>query len=661
MTREQFSKKFLRAIRPSNGDPQTNCIACDKVFSSKNRYFHVLHNHVVNRPYGCEFCSMRFFTTFKRIKHMSFKHPNENKCATCMVQFERSCNYAKHLNEEHGINFRPVNSFEDLDVPIGNLRFTKKSTAVRVLMREQQRAEKRAVNLDSSYFSQQEKNCEICNIEFDSSRSFRQHMRDHAVLGLVPIEVKKPIPQVELTSPREGQFQCEICEKKFLALFALNAHKKFKHGKNSDGSPLASKQKHVKQKFEVMCEICSFSSFRRDYVEHHNKQAHKEEFKCHICERILSGYNSYIHHIRMIHPKSKLNLSKQHKCEDCEHDKYFKFEESLRQHQNTRHGSILPHKECFCEYCHLHFRSKSLYDGHIEGYKHKAIQDFFDNLRSLPKTNGDVKVEKQEEQLINEVYEEPESKRPRLDVETPATSDEDKLDYLKYLEHLPNDTYKCTICNKIKATRKFLLHHLKQHEEIPTFNCSKCPERFVFKRKFEKHLLMHENGSNGSSEDRSNDEQEIIENEHPKFQNMKNTPTEIRCNVCETTFKLTIQLNKHNTIWHDEENPNKHLSMQVQKNKGKEFIKILRCKHCIEAFMKTDDLKNHMKLAHGQSEELNASALNEQMKFTCKKCNLSFNEKQYLENHQKLFCVHRNNEYVADKDRNDEEIILNEK
>lgn len=657
MTREQFTKKFLRAIRPSAGDPQSNCTACDKVFSSKNRYFHVLHNHVVNRPYGCEFCSLRFFTTFKRIQHMNLKHAKENKCETCMVQFERSNKYAQHLKEEHDINFQVANNFDDLDVLSSNLRFTKKSTAVRVLMREQQRAEKRAISLDSSYYSMQEKNCEICNIEFDSSRSFRQHMRDHAVLGVLPIPVKQTLPQVELPKvepPREYQFQCHICEKKFLALFALNAHKKFKHFINSDNTPLVSKQRNIKQKFEVNCEICSFSSFRRDYVEHHNKQAHKGEFQCHACDRILSGYNSYIHHIKVSHTKCKLNLSKQHKCMECKHDKYFKFEESLSRHQKERHGSNQLKNDCFCEYCHLLFRSKSLYECHLEGYKHKAIQGFFDRMRSLPKANGSIKIEKQEEKLINEDEDESVSKRPRLDVENAATSDEDKLEYLKYLQHLPNGSYKCTICSKTKATRKFLLHHLKQHEEIPTFNCTKCPERFVFKRKFEKHLLMHENGSAASSEERSTDEHEMIENEHPKFQDMKKTSTEIRCSICDTNFKLTIQLNKHNTTWHGEENPNKELSMQVQKNKSKEFIKILRCKYCIEAFMKADDLKNHMKLAH--ESELNST--NEQMKFTCKKCNLSFNEKQYLENHQKLFCIHRNIE--ADKDRNDEQITLNE-
>lgn len=651
MTREQFSKKFLRAIRPSIGDPQTNCTACDKSFSSKNRYFHVLQNHVVNRPFGCEFCTMRFFTTFKRIQHMNMKHPTENKCGVCLLQFERSYRYAEHLKEDHNINMDISDNFEDLDVPTANLRFTKKLTAVRALMREQQRAEKRTISLDSSYFSMQDRNCEICNVEFDSSRSFRQHMRDHAV-GVVSIPVKKLTPQKEeplpQPQPRECLFQCEFCDKKFLALFALNAHKKFKHGKNSDGSPLVSKHRHVKQKFEVNCEICSFSSFRRDYVEHHNKATHKGEFQCHICDRILSGYNSYIHHIRSMHPKSKIDTKMQHKCHDCEHDKYFKFEENLRQHQKDKHGENNKiDKNCFCEYCHLLFRSKTLCDHHVDGYKHKAIQDFFDNLRSsMPKVNGDIKIEKQEKKLINE--DEPALKRQRLlDVE--STSDEDKLEYLKYLQHLPNGSYKCTICSKTKATRKFLLHHLKQHEEIPTFNCTKCPERFVFKRKFEKHLLMHENGNCESSEERSTDEHEIIENEHPKFQDMKKT--EIRCNTCDTTFKLTIQLNKHNMNWHGEENPNKQLSMQAQKNKSKEFIKILRCKYCIEAFMKADDLKNHIKLAH--ESELGES--NEQMKFACKKCNLSFNEKQYLENHQKLFCIHRNND--AEKD---EQIILNE-
>lgn len=269
MTREQFSKKFLRAVKPKIGEPQTRCIACLKIFSSKNRYFHVLHNHVIKRPFGCEFCEMRFFTSFKRTKHMAYKHTNEIKCSSCNIQFERTLTYSSHMKESHQTELFVSNHDETLDIPNNQLRFTKKSTSVRVLSREQQKETfENETSIDFSSISGlvQDLKCQSCDLEFDSSRSYRQHMRDHGS-SLEFIVKTEDVPKIKLEEKPRDFHACDLCEKKLLTKYALNAHKKFKHGINLDGTAVNSRKKFEKQfKFNVECEICNFSSFRRDYV-----------------------------------------------------------------------------------------------------------------------------------------------------------------------------------------------------------------------------------------------------------------------------------------------------------------------------------------------------------------------------------------------------------
>jgi len=81
-------------------------------------------------------------------------------------------------------------------------------------------------------------------------------------------------------------------------------------------------------------------------------------------------------------------------------------------------------------------------------------------------------------------------------------------------------------------------------------------------------------------------------------------------------------------------------------------IKLLKCKLCLEAFIKPLELKEHLKAKHDSesidqieidesesSGEQESNSKNET--FTCEKCKFVFHEKKFLENHQKFFCVYR--------------------
>ncbi|XP_070498880.1 zinc finger protein Xfin-like [Chironomus tepperi] len=666
MSRDDFTSKYLTRFHV-DGELYLQCSACNKSIAAKQKRFHLLQHHAKLRPFGCELCESRFFSNFKRIKHMEFHHPNDFKCQICNQQFEKSEIYANHMQEEHKLTIK-VNSNADVDINGDEMLYYEKvtktkPTSANVTSNNMEESDNSSFNLLETL------HCDVCNIDCDSSRSYRQHMRDH--VGGVDSLVQKP--EIKLEKPPEDPetpqqlYPCDLCDKQLTSIVARNAHRKFKHGVYKE------KQTTPSQKVEIVCEVCEFTSYRRDYLEHHMKQQHKGEFKCPYCKRALSSYNYYAYHLETNH-QTKPDQSQLFKCSDC--DNYFKIEENLQKHKAVYHGENPPQRSHFCKLCTMNFRASSHLVTHLETYTHRNLINFFNG--TSPSTSKSVKdepcdknaienhsVNDYDKELEQNDSKEPEPKRLKLSSEESITEN-DKLEYLKYLQTTESGHFKCGICGKVKSLRKYMLHHLKQHKEVPTYDCDKCPERFVFKTKYDKHMELHENGEisamNGtaSSTDQSvkavnstiiEPKEAVVEDEHPKFQEMKKTPPEIKCTVCNLSFKLTIMLNKHNSTWHSDSNPYRELTMSDQKHKKSNeqisVIRFLRCGHCNEAFIKQDELDNHVKAAHNENNEDDDEDdedmdIESATKFSCERCPLKFHNIKFLENHQKFFCIHRN-------------------
>lgn len=706
-TREQFYGKFYRSIKGLRG-LKTKCLACQKTFSSKNRKLHAVHNHATTRPMKCELCDVGFFLAVKRMKHMNRKHRDDYKCTVCGVQFDRGINYVEHMEKEHQVTVTvPLVDDKLVQVTNNDMRFTKKVTAVRALGKLNN---KETNSCDTSFVSSSlgPWKCDECTEEFDSSRAHRIHLRHHLNGGTFVKQIPEFVePQKEIKTNEPNQ-ECDICEKKFSTPLALSAHKSFKH-KTESMIALSRKRKADRIKYDVDCDMCDFVSPRRDYVEHHVKHNHKPEFFCKHCLRTLSNYNIYLYHINESHPKAIEVLQFAKKCNECQ--KSFRTDENLKMHQEYKHGINAVQRPHRCQPCGVVFKNESLFEQHNQNHYHSGLVKFLSNqsigkphtprtpfgrpqpsssLIHRPLTRFKVKNEPVEveamkfyghentqesdvdkdpfkkmlERKIDDLNEPP-AKRARLaapsptpaHVNTPQSSDDtnDKLEYLKYLQ-THADGFKCGICGKKKAVRKYMLHHLKQHDEVPTYKCPKCPEKFVFRTKYDKHLLSHESHSGLGNELR----QEMnVDEEHPKFQDLpKEVPTAIKCGICQMNFKLTIMLNRHNSTWHSDDNFDKRLSMSEQKAKKDEpkqevaVLKLLKCKLCQQAFIKPLELKEHLKEEHNTEsndiqmdlEQCQSSAQGEPNKsgiFSCDKCKIHYTEKKFLENHQRHFCIHR--------------------
>lgn len=150
----------------------------------------------------------------------------------------------------------------------------------------------------------------------------------------------------------------------------------------------------------------------------------------------------------------------------------------------------------------------------------------------------------------------------------------DETAYLKYMS-CDNGNFVCLICQKEKTLRKYMLHHLKQHGEIPTYSCSQCPEKFLFKMKFETHIKSHQTTDDEPLPDL------ICLDEHPKFQDPSHIPTN-RCTICKMSFKYLIMLNRHNADWHAETNPDRELTIRDQRLKRKQIKEEAQKKSVIE-------------------------------------------------------------------------------
>lgn len=549
----------------------------------------------------------------------------------------------------------------------------------------------------SAMMSHEAFRCAECDIEFDSARSLRNHARSFHVHGVSFIgensEIKDEIVDEKL-------HECSICSKRFSAAFSLNAHMKFKHnseGQQAESTVNLNRKRKVseKPKHDFECDICDFVTYRRDYVEHHVRAQHPNEFMCRECLRTLSTFSFYLYHMDQRHKKIKVDLQDSHKCSKC--DRYFKFEENLHQHMESKHSDRKTLPENYCNICCVSYKEHSSLESHRITHMHKGLQLFLEKRSETVNVHqtevqadvndGDDSLKIKEdtftatteaEDVTQTSTDEPPEKILRLQPPekhraTAGSSEEDKLDYLNFLIY-QDGIFVCGICGRKKTFRKRMLHHLKQHSEIPTYDCPSCRERFVFKRKYESHLKTHQSQPAVPTLR----PEEVNAEEHPRFQDVPSP--EIKCHICKINLKMNFMLNRHNATWHSDDNPLKDLNMNEQKAKKEVteqepevgIIKLLRCKHCFEAFIQPDDLVSHLKTKHNsnsidqppasckvEEEESYDKSQNvadgAQQIFSCDKClKCVFHERKFLDNHQKFFCANR--QVKIDTTDNDNEV-----
>lgn len=547
--------------------------------------------------------------------------------------------------------------------------------------------------------------CLECNEHFESSRSYRFHMRIHNIKTedfpvQIKIEPEAKLCIIDMKQEPKKFHTCDICQKSFVAVISLNAHKKFRHqikpivDKDDDDIKIVDKPlirplktKRDKKNIQHECEVCDVVLFRRDYLLNHIKIVHPGEYMCTFCSRVSHNYVDLIHHIKTFHKERTFDDTNLHGCQKC----YAKFsvKDHLNIHMMEKHVKKPTVSNLYCAPCKKTYPFTFILSRHRKHATHVELSKIEERL--IHNFEERLKLNSKEKKYDTIIVKNIPQRRNSI-------NNQGKY-YLKYFVN-KGSLFICDICKATFTIRKQLIQHLKTHTEIPTHDCPSCPLKFLIKHKYDLHLKTHTVDRKEKSKysckiclslfstrknlmihinvrhsptDNPNficgvcgnghaNENELIT--HFKTHTGDNLPqvfvkeeTEENpididkpfCEICQLPFKYKIIQNIHNNMWHNESNPDRHLTIEVQrlKKEEKNVIKFIKCKICEEVFIKPDDLDEHVKTLHSDHDKSDddskliideSSSDQSKTDFFCDKCNLKFPCQQYLTNHQTLFC-----------------------
>lgn len=507
-------------------------------------------------------------------------------------------------------------------------------------------------------------NCVECNEEFESSRSYRFHMRVHHIKTEDdPIQIKTETEQEEKVVIKIKQEQkkfhtCDICQKSFVAVISLNAHKKIRHKIEVDKEEDVQVVHDVQEVVEVQdvpddqvitkplhrpskklkniqheCEVCDVVLFRKDYLLNHIKIVHPGEYICQFCKRVNHSYVDMIHHMTTNHKNKVFTENNLHSCQKC----YVKFavKDHLKIHMLEKHVKKPFVSKLHCAPCKATYPCDRL-SRHKKHITHIQLTKIEERLKHGFNAQKNIKHKTVKVKFI------PQRRN--------SVINQSKY-YMKYFVN-QGSLFNCEICNATFGIRKQLIQHLKTHPEIPTFDCSICPLKFFVKHKYDLHLKTHNDdgpekskysckiclnlfsteknfmihvnvrhnatdnpnficgvcGNGHGNEDElirhfkthngNNQAQVVVKEDTDEERSDNDSPY---CKICKLSFKFKIIQNIHNNMWHNESNPNRNLTHLAQESLKKEQetdIKFIKCELCDEPFIRPDDLEEHLKTKH---------------------------------------------------------------
>lgn len=573
MSKDQFYAKFMRV--KTDDSTRAHCLACGISFRDCNRRQHIDIYHATTKAFSCDFCLMRYSAKSKLKTHMSIKHTEDYKCSKCDIQFIKGQQYLDHMKDEHGEKLN-INLSEDQDVSCEDLKYVR--TLEKNKINESKTNAENSTEMECAL--EEKVNCQYCNQEFNSERMHRNHLRldcssnpnnmsiQSADIGSSNLQLD---PDDEMNSQ---EFPCEFCDK-------ICTSKKMHIGHRNWHVRIMKLPSEKPKSTLYDCEVCSevFAEQRKLYG--HIKRFHKSEFYCGQCGSQSGSYIRAKAHLMSQHPKKvKLEMSRRHKCPQC--FRFFNMIDSLNDHIKHIHVDNAVEKSNYCLACGIAFPNEKMFKEHQESYQHKKYEELFNaerdrDLAGEPETYNEeqeseddnpgtafdgssLSLKRKRGHSTNSWASTSSSSMTSSTVENSTKFDDfsqtikkEKLEFDSAVETTeePGDDdstidetayrnfmrcfdgiFKCLICEITKPERKFMLQHLKQHDQVPKYSCNQCSESFLFKVGFDKHMENHQEKTNCNPET------------SPISAN--------RCEICDIEFKLSIMLNRHNARCHSE-------------------------------------------------------------------------------------------------------------
>ena len=389
----------------------------------------------------------------------------------------------------------------------------------------------------------------------------------------------------------------ETFEDKERSLIEINGLKQetdvklFESAKDNENDPFKDLQsnfleKEGDQSKDHKCDICSYSSVRKNELARHISSVHEKNkpHKCLVCDYSCSANSTLKIHVESVHEGKK-----PFHCSFCDYS--CSINSTLKNHVESVHERKKPFR---CSICDARFSRKSSMKIHIREVHEKTLSHTCQicSYSSARKTNLKEHIER--------VHEGKTSHTCHICSYSSARNQSDLSRHISMV-HEKNKPHTCSMCDSSFAVKSSLTRHIVEvHEENnqKKFMCHLCSSGFTRETALKNHILIHE----GKRPFKYKENEEIGGN---------------KCPWCFSVFQEKDDLSKHIDSAHQTE-----LSDEIYKsatNSGAQFM----CHLCSREFTRKTSLEKHMLIHEGKRP------------FKCSICTAAFHQKGSLDYHIK--------------------------